>query len=73
MGAIYLQIKKDPEKALEKFSKAIEINHNFLAAYLARGYTYSVLKDKTSARADYNMCLQLEPNYEPAIQGLNEL
>jgi tetratricopeptide (TPR) repeat protein len=72
-GAIYLQIKKDPKKALEHFSKAIAINKNSLSAYLARGYTYSLLKDKASARADYNMCLQLQPNYEPAIQGLNSL
>jgi tetratricopeptide (TPR) repeat protein len=73
MGALYLEVKKNPKKALESFNKALEINRSFLAAYLARGYTYSVLNDKTSAKADYNMCLQLQPNYEPAIQGLNEL
>jgi len=73
MGALYLEIKKEPKKALVQFTKAIEVNHNFIAAYLARGYTYALLNDKISAKADYNMCLQLKPNYEPAIQGLNEL
>lgn len=73
MGAIYLEIKKDPKKALEQFTKAIEINPNYVEAYFARGYTYAILKDKESAKADYDMCLRIQPNYEPAIQELNNL
>lgn len=73
IGAIYLEVKKDNKKALEYFTKAITINPNYTEAYFARGYTYSKLKDNASARADYNMCLKLYPNYEPALQGLREL
>lgn len=73
LGAIHLEIKKDPKKAVEFFTKAIEIDPNYVEAYFARGYAYSKLKDKQSAKADYNMCLKIEPNYEGAIQGLNEL
>jgi tetratricopeptide (TPR) repeat protein len=73
LGAIYLEIKNDPKKALEMFTKAIEIDPNYVEAYFARGYTYSKLKDKESAKADYNMCLKIQPGYEGAIQGLNEL
>lgn len=73
IGAIYLEIKKDPKKALEQFTRAIEINPNYVEAYFARGYTYSQLKDKESAKADYNMCLKIQPNYEAAIQELNAL
>lgn len=73
LGAIYLEIKKDTKKALEYFTKALEVNPNYLEAYFARGYTYSALKDKASAEADYKMCLKLEANYEPAVQGLREL
>lgn len=73
IGAIYLEIKKDPKKALERFTKAIAVNPGYTAAYFARGYTYTKLNDKQSARADYNMCLRLEPNYAPAIEALNEL
>lgn len=73
LGAIYLEIKKDNKKALENFTKAIEINPNYLEAYFARGYTYTKLKDKESAKADYNMCLKLEPNYDPAIEAINEM
>ena len=73
MGAMYLELKKDPKKALEQFTKAIEINPNYVEAYFARGYTYSKLKDKESAKADYNMCLKIQPNYEAAVEGLNSL
>lgn len=73
LGAIYLYAKKDLKKALEQFTRAIEINPNYLEAYFARGYTYSKLKDKESAKADYNMCLKIQPNYDPAVEELNNL
>ncbi len=73
LGAIYLEIKKDPKKALNYFTKAIEINPNYLEAYFARGYTYSKLKDKESAKADYTMCLKLQPNYDLAVEAMNEM
>ena len=73
LGAIYLEIKKDNKNALENFTNAIALNPNSVEAYFARGYTYSKLKDKESAKADYNMCLKIQPNFEAAIQGLNEL
>ncbi|PBQ32651.1 hypothetical protein CNR22_13010 [Sphingobacteriaceae bacterium] len=70
-GAIYLEIKKDGKKAVEEFTKAIEINPNYVEAYFARGYAYSKLKDKESAKADYRMCLKIKPGYEPAVEELN--
>jgi tetratricopeptide (TPR) repeat protein len=73
LGAIYFGFKKDFTKAIEQFTKAIELNPNYIEAYFARGYIYELLKDKESARADYKMCLQIQSNYEPAIQELNNL
>ncbi|MBX3163348.1 MAG: tetratricopeptide repeat protein [Bacteroidetes bacterium] len=73
LGAIYLNLKQDNKKALDYFTKAIELNPSYIQAYFARGYTYSKLKDKENAKADYKMCLKIEPNYEAAIEGLNEL
>ena len=73
IGALYLEYKKDNKKALEYITKAIAINSNYTQAYFARGFTYAKLKDKDNARADYNMCLKIEPNYPAAVQGLNEL
>lgn len=72
-GAIYLEIKKDVKKAVAEFSKAIEINPNYVQAYFARGYAYSKLKDKESAKADYQMCLKIQPGYEAAVEELNSL
>lgn len=73
LGAIYLEVKKDYQQALTHFSKAIEMNPYYLDAYIARGFTYSKLGNSASAKADYNMCLKLQPNYELAIEGLNSL
>jgi len=73
LGAIYLEIKKDNAQALENFTKAITINPAYVEAYFARGFTYFKMKNKESAKADYNMCLKLQPNYEAAIDGLNNL
>ncbi|MEO6303314.1 MAG: tetratricopeptide repeat protein [Bacteroidia bacterium] len=73
LGAIYLELKKDNKAALENFTNVITINPNSAKAYFARGYTYVKLKDKESAKADYTMCLKIQPNFEAAIQGLNEL
>jgi tetratricopeptide (TPR) repeat protein len=73
MGAIYLEVKKDNKKALEYFTQAIALNASYVEAYFARGFTYSKLKDMESAKADYKMCLKLQPAHEEAIEALNNL
>jgi tetratricopeptide (TPR) repeat protein len=73
LGAIEFGINKDPKKAIEHFTKAINADPKYAEAYYARGACYQELKDKSNAVADYNMCLQLKPNYEPAVDGLNSL
>ena len=73
LGAVYLELKKDNKKALSYFTKAIEIKPDYTEAYFARAYTYTKLKDKVSAKADYNMCLKIQPNFDMAAEALNEL
>jgi len=73
LGAIEFGINKNPKKALEYFTNAITVNPKYTEAYFARGVCYQELKDNNNASADYRMCLQLTPNYEPAIEGLNSL
>ncbi len=73
LGAIELSFNKNPQKALDYFTNAINANPKYAEAYFARGACYQELKDKDNAVADYNMCLQLRPNYEPAIEGLNSI
>lgn len=73
LGAIEFGINKDPQKAIDYFTKAINVNPKYAEAYFARGACYQELNDKNNALADYSMCLQLKPNYEPAVEGLNSL
>jgi pentatricopeptide repeat protein len=73
LGAIYLELKKDNANAITYFNKAIDINPNYAEAFFARAYTYAKLGDKEQAKADFNTCLRLSPNYEPAVEGLNKL
>ena len=73
LGAIEFGINKNPQKAIDYFTKAITINPKYAEAYFARGVCYQELNDNNNALADYRMCLQLKPNYEPAVEGLNSL
>jgi tetratricopeptide (TPR) repeat protein len=73
MGAIYLELKKEPKKAIESFTKAIELNPSYTEAYFARGFSYFKLKERENAKSDLNKCLQLQPNHEEAIDLLNAL
>lgn len=73
LGAIEFGINKNPKKAIDYFTNAINTNPKYAEAYFARGACYQELQDKSNALADYNMCLQLKPNYEPAVDGLNSL
>ncbi|MBL7936666.1 MAG: tetratricopeptide repeat protein [Bacteroidia bacterium] len=73
LGAIEYGINKNPKKAIEYFTNAISVNPKYAEAYFARGACYQEINDNGNASADYNMCLQLKPNYEPAVDGLNSL
>lgn len=73
LGAIELEQHQDADKALSYFSKAIEASPKYAEAYFARGVCYQELKDRNNAKADYQMCLQLKPNFQSAIEALNDI
>lgn len=73
LGAIELENKKNTTNAFTYFSKAIKINPKYAEAYFARGVCYQELNDKTNALADYSMCLQIKPNYLPAVDAINTI
>lgn len=73
LGAIELELNKNLKGALEYFSKSISANPKYAEAYFARGVCYEELNDINNAKADYQMCLQLKPNYEPAVSALNHI
>ncbi len=73
LGAIELEKNKNTDKALSYFTKAIDVKPTYSEAYFARGVCYQLLNDKSNAISDFNMSLKLKPNFEPAIEALNEI
>ena len=61
------------ETAVDYFTKTIEINAEYTEAYYNRGFAYELLKDAPNARKDYQKTLELFPNYELAIDGMNRV
>ena len=73
LGAIELYFNKNIEAAKKCFSDAIFTDPNYAEAYFGRGVCYDQQKDYKNAKADYEMAIQLKPNYEHAIENLNRL
>jgi tetratricopeptide (TPR) repeat protein len=73
LGAIEYSMNKNPKKAIDYFSTAINADAKYTEAYFARAVCYQELNENENASADYKMCLQLKPNYAPAIDGLNSV
>ena len=61
------------EAAVDYFTRTIEMNHEYVEAYYNRGFAYELLKDVENSRRDYEKVLELYPNYELAIDGLNRI
>jgi len=73
LGYIYLVYFKEYETAAGYFTQAVELDPNNYEAYYNRGYCYELLGNKSEARIEYQKSLELKPNYELAIKGLNRL
>ncbi|MCF8404814.1 MAG: tetratricopeptide repeat protein [Bacteroidales bacterium] len=73
VGYIKLVFQKDFPEAINQFTKCIEIKDDYIDAYYNRGFAYELLKDVENSRKDYKKTLELLPNYEKAIDGLNRI
>jgi tetratricopeptide (TPR) repeat protein len=73
LGYVNLQYTHLYRQAIKYFTYAVSIDPMYVEAYYNRGYSYELLGDVINARKDYEKSLQLRPNYELAIQGLNRL
>ncbi len=60
-------------KAVQDFSKAIEINPRHSGVYLERGNAYFNLKKYANAKDDYLMTLKLDPKGDRGEQALKNL
>lgn len=59
----------DPNGALEDFTKALEINPNFAAAYLDRAVSRNNLSDYAGAYMDVNKALETDPKSIPLAKA----
>ena len=73
LGYVNLVYNTDFQKAVSYFSKAISLDPVYIDAYFNRGYSYELMGDYVNARKDYHKALDLAPNYERSIIGLNRL
>lgn len=70
MNLVYLQ---EFEVAIDYFNQTIDIEPEYADAYYNRGFAYELLLDVDNSRKDYEKTLELSPNYEKAIDGLNRI
>jgi tetratricopeptide (TPR) repeat protein len=73
LGYINLVHYQDFKKAAELFTHAIDIDQKYLDAWFNRGYSYELAGDFERARRDYLKAMEIFPNYDRAIEGLNRL
>lgn len=73
IGYIHLVYLNDYPAAVDYFTRTIELNPEYAEAYYNRGFAYELMKDAERSRKDYEKTLELHPNYELAIDGLNRI
>lgn len=73
LGYINLVHYFDFDASVDYFTKAISIDPKYTDAYFNRGYSYELMGDFSNARKDYQKALEITPNYENSINGLNRL
>ena len=61
-GTIY-NSNCDTENAIQSFSKAIDLNPEYIHAYLSRGGCYSVKRDYGKAIEDFSRMIELKPEF----------
>jgi Tfp pilus assembly protein PilF len=72
-GVLALSVRADPEKAVDDFTQAIQVDPDFVKSYNARGVAYVLLKQYDKARADFQKALEIDPNYNAAQENLKHL
>lgn len=73
IGYLHLVYTGDYAAAIDFFTRAIHLDPKYTDAYFNRGYSYELSGNYESARKDYQIALELVPNYKRSIEGLNRL
>jgi tetratricopeptide (TPR) repeat protein len=72
-GYICLVYLEEFPRAIKFFTHAINLDSEYTDAYFNRGYAYELSGDEINARKDYLKAMEITPNYQRAIEGLNRL
>lgn len=73
LGYIHLVYLKVYSQAVKHFTMAIDCDAKYAEAYYNRGYSYELMGDIMNAKTDYTRAIDIRPNYERAIAGLNRI
>lgn len=73
LGYINLVYLNDFTRAIDYFTTVINLDSKYYDAFYNRGYCNELLGNCQRARQDYQMTLEIERNYQKAIDGLNRL
>ncbi len=73
IGFINLVYLENYDEAIEFFTKAIGQHPDYIDAIYNRGLSYEMKKDAMSSKRDYEKVLELRPNYQKAVDGLNRV
>ncbi|UKJ07722.1 tetratricopeptide repeat protein [Solitalea lacus] len=72
LGNAYL-LKKDGNNAIANYNKALELDKNYVAAYVAQSHIYRGAQNYESSLAPLEKAISIDPNYAPAYRELAEL
>lgn len=73
IGWIDMVELKKYDEAIAFFTRAIDLDNNYIEAVYNRGLAFESLKKYDNARQDYAYVLKLNDKYALAIEGLNRL
>ncbi|NNC83675.1 MAG: tetratricopeptide repeat protein, partial [Flavobacteriales bacterium] len=72
-GYVLMGLLSRPEEAIDAFTEAIRYNPSYYQAYSNRAVCLEELGRREQAEADFKKALEIKPNFDPAIEGLNRL
>lgn len=72
-GYIELFHYGDYDVAIEYLTRAIECDNQFIEAHVNRGCAYELKGDKNNAEICFRTALDIDPDFQPAIDGMSRL
>ncbi|MBO4232667.1 MAG: tetratricopeptide repeat protein [Bacteroidales bacterium] len=73
LGFVALIYDRNYNEAVAYFTRVLEQEPDYVEALTNRAIAFEELKRYTEAREDYNLALKFNPDFKPAIDGLNRL